>query len=107
MTEMSPLGTISGVKAALSGRSREQILATKCKQGRPHCLVDMRIVDDAGRTLPHDGKAVGNLQVRPAGGGKVKSKRFFKRFGFKAGICCPIEEGGGRFQNLDGPSLRL
>ena len=30
---------------------------------RPHCLIDMRVIDDAGKTLPHDGKTVGNLQV--------------------------------------------
>ena len=31
---------------------------------RPHCLIDMRVIDDAGKTLPHDGKTVGNLQVQ-------------------------------------------
>ena len=34
MTEISPLGTVSGVKAALVGRSQDQVLANKCKQGR-------------------------------------------------------------------------
>ncbi len=35
---------------------------------RPHCLIDMRVVDDQGKALPHDGKTVGNLQVRGEGG---------------------------------------
>lgn len=33
-------------------------------QGRPHLFCDMRIVDDQGVQQPHDGKAVGHLQVR-------------------------------------------
>ncbi len=32
-------------------------------QGRPHLFCDMRIVDDAGRVLPCDGKAIGHLQA--------------------------------------------
>ncbi len=34
MTELTPLGTICGVKAAMMGKSQEQILANKAKQGR-------------------------------------------------------------------------
>ncbi len=33
-------------------------------QGRAHIFCDYRIVDDAGQELPHDGQAVGHLQVR-------------------------------------------
>ena len=33
-------------------------------QGRPSYFIDMRIVDDEGRELPHDGRAHGDLQVR-------------------------------------------
>lgn len=32
-------------------------------QGRPHLLCDMRLVNDQGQQLPHDGAAVGHLQV--------------------------------------------
>ena len=41
----------------------KQQLELKAKQGRPHMFLDMRIVNDAGEELPHDGKASGNLQV--------------------------------------------
>ena len=41
----------------------EQQLDLKAKQGRPHMFLDMRIVNDAGKELPHDGKASGNLEV--------------------------------------------
>lgn len=34
MTELSPLGTVGGVKAPLAHRRREDILANKVKQGR-------------------------------------------------------------------------
>ncbi len=62
MTEMSPLGTV-GVLKNQSGdpqTQRTQLL----KQGRPVFGVDMKIVDDAGRTQAWDGKATGNLLVR-------------------------------------------
>ncbi|PNH05129.1 Medium-chain-fatty-acid--CoA ligase [Tetrabaena socialis] len=90
MTELSPLGTLGNPKpAALGGRTRpaagfsthgraeepaagssaasfrSAYLSAKTKQGRPHVLCDMRIVDDAARELPHDGTTVGNLQPRP------------------------------------------
>ena len=41
----------------------EQQLDLKAKQGRPHMFLDMRIVNDEGKELPHDGKASGNLEV--------------------------------------------
>jgi hypothetical protein len=41
----------------------EQQLQLKAKQGRPHIFLDMRIVDDAGKELPQDGKTSGNLEV--------------------------------------------
>lgn len=67
MTEISPvgsLGTPSGAHLADGPLSREEIIDLKVSQGRPHVLCDMRLVDEAGRELPCDGKAVGNLQVR-------------------------------------------
>ncbi|GLC65108.1 hypothetical protein PLESTF_000247400 [Pleodorina starrii] len=61
--------------AAVAAASfRAAYLGAKSKQGRPHVLCDMRIVDDGGRELPHDGKAVGNLQVR----GPAVVSRYFK-----------------------------
>ena len=43
-------------------------MALKVKQGRPHMFCDMRIVDDEGKVLQHDGKSVGHLQVRARAG---------------------------------------
>ncbi len=49
MTELCPLGTLGGLKGALQGASPEERLNAKVKQGRPHVLCDMRIVDDEGK----------------------------------------------------------
>ncbi|MBN43364.1 MAG: long-chain fatty acid--CoA ligase [Alphaproteobacteria bacterium] len=62
MTEMSPLGTVSIPKPSMTDdnkRMRKQV-----KQGRPVFGVEMRIVDDTGTELTHDGDAFGNLEVR-------------------------------------------
>jgi len=64
MTEMSPLGTVSRLKAshaALDAQARHHLLE---KQGRAIYGVDMMIIDDEEQPLPWDGKASGNLVVR-------------------------------------------
>jgi fatty-acyl-CoA synthase len=64
MTEMSPLGTVGSLTAEVAARPYEERIAHKLKQGRPLFGVEMKIVDDAGRELPRDGKAFGHLNVR-------------------------------------------
>ena len=64
MTEMSPLGTVSALKAKHAALDDAGRLAVKAKAGRPVFGVEMKIVDDNGRDLPHDDKAVGELLVR-------------------------------------------
>ena len=49
---------------ARRARSRRRSSRSAPKQGRPLFGVEMKIVDDAGRELPHDGKSVGELLVR-------------------------------------------
>ncbi|MFY9921594.1 MAG: long-chain fatty acid--CoA ligase [Mycobacterium sp.] len=61
MTETSPLATIA---RPLPDVSEEQYWAQRATQGRPVCGVEARIVDDDGHPLPHDGEAVGEVQVR-------------------------------------------
>jgi acyl-CoA synthetase (AMP-forming)/AMP-acid ligase II len=62
MTEMSPLGSVSIPKPGMTDDA--QSMRKQMKQGRPVYGVEMRIVDDEGKELPHDGKAFGILQVR-------------------------------------------
>jgi 3-(methylthio)propionyl---CoA ligase len=64
MTEMSPLGTTAALKAKHRGFDPDALAAVRAKQGRPVFGVEMKIVDNEGRTLPHDGKAMGELLVR-------------------------------------------
>ena len=64
MTETSPLGTFCGLTPAMATWPKDQQLAIQRKQGRPVFGVEIRIVDDAGRPLPEDGVASGELQVR-------------------------------------------
>ncbi len=44
--------------------TQEQDYGFRLKQGWPHFLNDMRIVDEGGTELPRDGKAQGILQIR-------------------------------------------
>jgi len=64
MTEMSPVGTLSELKAVHTAMPREQQLASKIKQGRALYGVEMKILDDDGKELPRDGKTFGHLVVR-------------------------------------------
>ncbi len=64
MTELSPVGSVAKLKQKDLSKSKteqEQILA---KQGRPIFGVEMKIVDEKGQTLPHDGVAFGDLMVK-------------------------------------------
>jgi fatty-acyl-CoA synthase len=64
MTEMSPMGTLSSPNADVAAMSAEDQLKYKLKQGRAPIGVEMKLVDDAGQALPHDGTTFGRLLVK-------------------------------------------
>ncbi|HEX5454800.1 MAG TPA: long-chain-fatty-acid--CoA ligase [Stellaceae bacterium] len=64
MTEMSPLGSGAVPKAKHLSLDRPRQLDLKAQAGRPVFGVDMKIVDDQDRALPHDGKSIGELLVK-------------------------------------------
>ncbi len=64
MTEMSPLGTTGNLKRKHLDVPFEDQVAVRMKQGRGVYGVEMKIVDDEGNDLPHDGVAFGHLMVR-------------------------------------------
>ena len=65
MTEMSPLGTLCAIKPDYGATVAARRSSTcKLKQGRPPFTVEMKIIDDAGKELPRDGKTFGRLMVR-------------------------------------------
>ncbi|HXQ16405.1 MAG TPA: AMP-binding protein, partial [Caulobacteraceae bacterium] len=66
MTETSPLGTLSVPSPEVAALSAEQQLQYKLKQGRPPAGVELKLTDDAGKRLPHDGSTFGRLHVRGA-----------------------------------------
>src|SRR4051812_11923573 len=64
MTEMSPLGTLNTLKNKHLSLPPEEQMRIKLKQGRALYGVDMKIVDEAGKELPWDGKTFGDLYVK-------------------------------------------
>jgi fatty-acyl-CoA synthase len=64
MTEMSPLGTVSRLKAKHVGLDLDSQHAVRARQGIPVCLVDCKVVGFDGKIAPHDGTTRGELHVR-------------------------------------------
>jgi len=98
MTEMSPLGTagvLQNKHLALPKEAQRKILQ---KQGHAVYGVDMKIVDDAGVTLPWDGTTYGHLHVK----GPWIISSYFKNEGgdvlvdgwFPTGDVATIDEDG-------------
>ncbi|RZU02430.1 fatty-acyl-CoA synthase [Rivibacter subsaxonicus] len=94
MTEMSPVGTVCTLKANQLRLDAEQRIAVQAKQGRAVFGVDMKIVDDEGHELPHDGKAAGELLVR----GPWIIANYFKGEGGDPLVC---NDGQGWFPTGD------
>ena len=64
MTELSPIGTACRLKPFMKSFSYDQQVDIRLKQGTPLFGVAMKIVDDEGVELPHDGITFGRLLVR-------------------------------------------
>ena len=64
MSEMSPLGTYGTLKNKHLSLPPDEQFAVEIKQGRPIFGVDIKIVDEAGKELPRDGKAFGDIHVK-------------------------------------------
>lgn len=64
MTETSPLGSVNQLLQRHTKLSEQEQADIRLGQGRAPFGVDLRIVDEAGNILPHDGAAQGELQVR-------------------------------------------
>ncbi|MEL6370804.1 MAG: long-chain fatty acid--CoA ligase [Pseudomonadota bacterium] len=64
MTEMSPIGTVNVLPPHVQALPDEEKISYQLKAGRALPYVDMRIVSEDGKVLPHDGESDGHLQVR-------------------------------------------
>jgi fatty-acyl-CoA synthase len=77
MTEMSPLGTICSMKPEYAALAGEERLDIQSKQGHAPFPVEMKITDDAGVPVAHDGRSYGHLKVR----GPAIAKAYYKEAG--------------------------
>jgi fatty-acyl-CoA synthase len=64
MTETSPLGTLATPSGATAQLPAGEQLRLSLKQGRAPIGIELKLVDDAGERLPHDGSTFGRLLVR-------------------------------------------
>jgi fatty-acyl-CoA synthase len=99
MTETSPLGTIASPSHKVAEMDEETQLSFKLKQGRPPLGIDLRLLDDNGKELPHDGQTFGRLMVKgpfvvgqyfKADGGEILDSEGF----FDTGDVATIDEYG-------------
>ena len=67
MTEMSPIGTHGKMPEWVKSKSFDEQIDKKSLQGRRMFGVDLKINDEDGNRLPHDGVAAGELFVRGNG----------------------------------------
>jgi fatty-acyl-CoA synthase len=91
MTETSPLGTQATPNHKIAAMSEEEQLRFKLKQGRPPLGIEMKLVDDEEKRLPHDGTTFGRLKVK----GPFVVGEYFKADGGK------ILDGEGFFDTGD------
>ena len=64
LTETSPYLTISKPKAGFEDLPAEEAFRYRASTGRPLAGVELRVVDDEGREVPADRRAVGEIVVR-------------------------------------------
>jgi len=100
MTESSPIGTVTYVKAALQDAPPERIEAARLKQGIFTAGLSWRLVDAEGNDVPRDGKSVGELMIRGpwVASGYYKNEEgtraAFHNGWFRTGDICTVDELG-------------
>ncbi|MGA0602994.1 long-chain-fatty-acid--CoA ligase [Caulobacter sp. KR2-114] len=99
MTETSPLGTQASMTADLAALPYEQQMPYRLKQGRPPPAVQLKLTDDDGKQLPHDGTTFGKLKIKgpfivgqyfKGDGGEILDEEGF----FDTGDVATIDEHG-------------
>ncbi len=99
MTETSPLGTVSRLQAKHEELALDEKMAVRATQGIAIPGIEIRIVNEDGTLAPHDGKTMGELQVKGAwvisSYFKTKNQETFTEDGwFRTGDVSTIDEDG-------------
>ena len=74
MTETSPLGTLGSLTAETAALPFEAQMPYRLKQGRTPLGVELKLKDDLGRTVAHDGEAFGHLLIK----GAIVARAYFE-----------------------------
>lgn len=78
MSETCPVLTLTYLpEGKRKELSKEENLQTRLKTGKPVLFVDLKIMDEEGSFLPHDGKTIGEIVVRAP----WLTQRYFKEDG--------------------------
>ncbi|MDQ1153967.1 long-chain-fatty-acid--CoA ligase [Brevundimonas sp. SORGH_AS_0993] len=77
MTETSPIGTIANLPPEILKLPYDEQMKYRLKQGVPPLGVELKLKDEAGAELPHDGETFGRLMVK----GPTISRAYFKEDG--------------------------
>jgi acyl-CoA synthetase (AMP-forming)/AMP-acid ligase II len=64
LTETSPYLTLGKLPPHLAALPVDERLPWRCRTGRPFGRVELRVVDDAGRDVPADGRTAGEILAR-------------------------------------------
>ena len=64
MTESSPLGTVATLTPEIAALPFDEQMQYKTKQGRPPVGIELKLTDDGGTPVPHDGEAYGKLSMK-------------------------------------------
>ncbi|HEY3057521.1 MAG TPA: long-chain fatty acid--CoA ligase [Chloroflexota bacterium] len=64
MTELTPIGTISRLRAELLSEPASTQLDFRARQGMPAPGIEIRVLDGEGKDVPWDGQTLGELVVR-------------------------------------------
>ncbi|WP_255196375.1 long-chain fatty acid--CoA ligase [Halorarius litoreus] len=75
MTEMSPIGSVSHLKADLEDADYDTQLDKRAKQGIMVPGLEFKVINEEGEQITHDGEEFGELYVR----GPWVTKEYFKR----------------------------
>lgn len=98
MTETSPIGTHGKMPGWAADKTFDEQITLKAQQGRRVFGVQIKITDENGNRMPHDGEAVGELYVR---GNAVVSGYFNNEDASKAAMDAEGWFGTGDIASID------